>query len=122
MRGTMPEMPEVEVVRRGLAAHTLGRRIASAEALHPRAIRRQPGGSAQFAALLAGREIVGTGRRGKFLWLVTDDPDVLLAAHLGMSGQFRVSRQVAGEPATRATAEEGLDVVPAPVEAQFQVE
>ena len=38
----------------------------------------------------------GTGRRGKFLWLTTDDPDVVLAAHLGMSGQFRVDRDPAG--------------------------
>ncbi len=88
----MPELPEVEVVRRGLAAHILGRRVSAARALHPRAVRRQPGGAAEFAALLGGRTLTGTGRRGKFLWLVTDDPDVLLAAHLGMSGQFRIDR------------------------------
>ena len=92
----MPEMPEVEVVRRGLHQHLVGARIHAARALHPRAVRRQPGGPDQFSALLAGRAIVGTGRRGKFLWLVTDDPDVLLAAHLGMSGQFRVQGAAAG--------------------------
>ncbi|MGB7983105.1 MAG: bifunctional DNA-formamidopyrimidine glycosylase/DNA-(apurinic or apyrimidinic site) lyase [Candidatus Nanopelagicales bacterium] len=86
----MPELPEVEVVRRGLAAHVLGRTIEGVEVLHPRAVRRQLEGPAHFEAVLAGRRFTGTGRRGKFLWLATDDPDVVLAAHLGMSGQFRV--------------------------------
>jgi formamidopyrimidine-DNA glycosylase len=86
----MPELPEVEVVRRGLAAHVLGQRIEQVVVLHPRAVRRQAGGAAEFAALLRGRTLTGTGRRGKFLWLTTDDEDLALAAHLGMSGQFRV--------------------------------
>jgi formamidopyrimidine-DNA glycosylase len=86
----MPELPEVEVVRRGLAAHVLGCRMDRAVVLHPRAVRRQPGGPAEFEALLRGRTLTGTGRRGKFLWLTTDDEDLALAAHLGMSGQFRV--------------------------------
>ena len=46
--------------------------------------------STYFESALAGRTFTGTGRRGKFLWLATDDPDLVLAAHLGMSGQFRV--------------------------------
>jgi len=86
----MPELPEVEVVRRGLAHHVLGRRIASVRVLHPRAVRRQPGGAEEFSALLTGRALLGTGRRGKFLWMTTDDPDTVMVAHLGMSGQFRV--------------------------------
>lgn len=86
----MPELPEVEVVRRGLAAHAVGRRIVTVAALHPRSVRRQAGGADEMAALLTGREVVGTGRRGKFLWLLTDDAHLALAAHLGMSGQFRV--------------------------------
>ena len=101
----MPEMPEVEVVRRGLAAHVLGRRVRRAASLHPRTVRRQPGGSAEFSDLLTGRALVGTGRRGKFLWVVTDDPDVLLAAHLGMSGQFRVSRSQPADRHARALLE-----------------
>ncbi len=102
----MPELPEVEVVRRGLAAHVLGRTISGVAVLHPRAVRRQPEGPAHFEAVLTGRTFTGTGRRGKFLWLDTDDPDLVLAAHLGMSGQFRVEsaepargRDVAGEDA-----------------------
>jgi formamidopyrimidine-DNA glycosylase len=86
----MPELPEVEVVRRGLAANVLGARIESTSVLHPRTVRRQPGGAEEFGGLLRGRTLVGTGRRGKFLWLSTDDPDLVLAAHLGMSGQFRI--------------------------------
>ena len=86
----MPELPEVEVVRRGLEAHVLDRTIHAVEVLHPRVARRQVQGAGHFTSVLAGRTFVGTGRRGKFLWLVTDDPDLVLAAHLGMSGQFRV--------------------------------
>ena len=86
----MPELPEVETVRRGLAANVVGQRIEVASVAHARTIRRQPGGSDEFAALLTGRLLTDARRRGKFLWLPTDDPDVVLAAHLGMSGQFRV--------------------------------
>ena len=86
----MPELPEVEVVRRGLAAHVLDRRIEAVAVLHPRVARRQVQGAGHLESVLAGRRFVGTGRRGKFLWLVTDDPDLVLTAHLGMSGQFRV--------------------------------
>jgi formamidopyrimidine-DNA glycosylase len=86
----MPELPEVEVVRRGLAAHVLDHRICRVEVRHPRTVRRQAQGAGYFESVLTGRTVTGTGRRGKFLWLVTDDPDLVLAAHLGMSGQFRV--------------------------------
>jgi formamidopyrimidine-DNA glycosylase len=92
----MPELPEVEVVRRGLSAHVLGRRVSSTDVLHPRAVRRQPGGARELADLLVGRVLLETHRRGKFLWITTDDPDVVLAAHLGMSGQFRVDSDHGG--------------------------
>lgn len=94
----MPELPEVEVVRRGLAEHAQGRRIERVEVLHPRALRRQTEGAAHFGAVLTGRTVTATARRGKFLWLATDDPDVVLTAHLGMSGQFRVDWPVADQP------------------------
>ncbi len=94
----MPELPEVEVVRRGLAAHVLDQQIHAVEVRHPRVVRRQAQGSGYFESVLAGRTLTGTGRRGKFLWLVTDDPDLVLAAHLGMSGQFRVD-SASGAPA-----------------------
>ncbi len=86
----MPELPEVEVVRRGLAEHALGATIDGVKVLHPRAVRRQLEGPAHVEATLVGRRFTDTGRRGKFLWLATDEPDLVLAAHLGMSGQFRV--------------------------------
>jgi formamidopyrimidine-DNA glycosylase len=94
----MPELPEVEVVRRGLAAHVLGRTVDAAQALHPRAVRRQPGGAEEFRDLMGGRTLTATGRRGKFLWVCTDDPEVVLLGHLGMSGQFRVDDPVPGSP------------------------
>lgn len=84
----MPELPEVEVVRRGLADHLPGRRIAEVQVLHPRPVRRHPGGPDDFAASLAGRTFDVPRRRGKYLWLPFTDSDALLA-HLGMSGQFR---------------------------------
>lgn len=86
----MPELPEVEVVRRGLASHVLGRQVLDVGISHPRTVRRQPGGADEFVALLRGRQFLSAQRRGKFLWLATDAPGLALAAHLGMSGQFRV--------------------------------
>ncbi|HTC68871.1 MAG TPA: bifunctional DNA-formamidopyrimidine glycosylase/DNA-(apurinic or apyrimidinic site) lyase [Acidothermaceae bacterium] len=85
----MPELPEVETVRRGLERFVVGRRISAVEVLHPRAIRRHLPGAPDFTAALAGRRIVGVRRRGKYLWLPLDSGDALLA-HLGMSGQFLV--------------------------------
>jgi formamidopyrimidine-DNA glycosylase len=86
----MPELPEVEVVRRGLAAHVVGRTIESIEVLHERPVRREPGGAAGFAAALAGRTVADARRRGKYLWLPLDNGDAILG-HLGMSGQFLVT-------------------------------
>ena len=94
----MPELPEVEVVRVGLDRHALGRTITRVEVLHPRPVRRDPRGPAGFAAALTGRRIVGTRRRGKYLWLPLDNGDALLG-HLGMSGQFLV--QPPASPAER---------------------
>ena len=84
----MPELPEVETVRRGLAAHVAGRAVDEVEVLHPRAVRRHAAGSADFAAALRGRVLDAPLRRGKYLWLPAGD-DALLA-HLGMSGQLLV--------------------------------
>jgi formamidopyrimidine-DNA glycosylase len=90
----MPELPEVEVVRRGLAGHVLDRRIARVEVAHPRAVRRHAAGGGDFAARLAGRTITAACRRGKYLWLELDGgaagSDAVLA-HLGMSGQMLVA-------------------------------
>jgi formamidopyrimidine-DNA glycosylase len=84
----VPELPEVETVRAGLADHLVGRTIEKAQVLHPRAIRRHLAGQADFEDVLRGRTITGARRRGKYLWLPMGD-DALLA-HLGMSGQLLV--------------------------------
>jgi formamidopyrimidine-DNA glycosylase len=85
----MPELPEVEVVRRGLEKHVLDRPIRRVEVHHPRPVRRHAGGPDDFAARLTGRTFTGARRRGKYLWLPLDSNDALLA-HLGMSGQMLV--------------------------------
>ncbi len=85
----MPELPEVEVVRAGLARHVLGATVARVEVLHPRPVRRDLRGPAGFAQALTGRRIEAARRRGKYLWLPLDNGDALLA-HLGMSGQLLV--------------------------------
>jgi len=84
----MPELPEVETVRRGLEHHVVGRTVAAATVLHPRAVRRHLAGSADFEAVMAGRLIGAARRRGKYMWLSVGE-DALLA-HLGMSGQFLI--------------------------------
>ncbi len=94
----MPELPEVEVVRRGLERHVLDRPIEAVEVLHPRPVRRHLAGPADFAAVLTGRSFTSARRRGKYLWLPLDSGDALLG-HLGMSGQMLV--QPAGAPDER---------------------
>jgi formamidopyrimidine-DNA glycosylase len=93
----VPELPEVEVVRRGLAEHVVGRTIASIEVLHPRAVRRHLPGSRDFAARLLDHAVTGARRRGKYLWLELKSPNSdrgsageAVLAHLGMSGQMLV--------------------------------
>ena len=85
----MPELPEVEVVRRGLEAHVVGHRLTRVDVLHPRPVRRHLAGAEDFAALVTGRTVLGARRRGKYLWLPLDSGDAVLA-HLGMSGQLLV--------------------------------
>ena len=85
----MPELPEVETVRRGLAGGITGRTLAAVQVLHPRPVRRHLPGPEHFAAELVGRTFAEPRRRGKYLWLPFFDGDALLA-HLGMSGQFRL--------------------------------
>ncbi|EEI16906.1 bifunctional DNA-formamidopyrimidine glycosylase/DNA-(apurinic or apyrimidinic site) lyase [Corynebacterium lipophiloflavum] len=82
----MPELPEVEVVRRGLDTHLVGRAFRSVEVLHPRAVR---GNAVDLREVLPGLQVTGTGRRGKFMWLTLDDGAALMV-HLRMSGQMLV--------------------------------
>ncbi|MCL1899767.1 MAG: bifunctional DNA-formamidopyrimidine glycosylase/DNA-(apurinic or apyrimidinic site) lyase [Promicromonosporaceae bacterium] len=85
----MPELPEVETVRRDLARHLVGARITGAEVWRERSIRQQPGGRAEFLAEVSGQTIAAVSRRGKFLWLDFGN-GTALQAHLGMSGQLLV--------------------------------
>lgn len=83
----MPELPEVEVVRRGLAPYVTDRRIGAVQVLEPRSVRRHDAGPADLVAGLTGRRVRSVSRRGKFLWMTLDD-DRVLVVHLGMSGQL----------------------------------
>jgi len=92
----VPELPEVEVVRRGLAEHVEGRGVTAVEVHHTRAVRRHLAGTGDFVGRLQGRRLIAARRRGKYLWLGLDGGSVALLAHLGMSGQLLV--QPAGAP------------------------
>ncbi|MCM0614938.1 bifunctional DNA-formamidopyrimidine glycosylase/DNA-(apurinic or apyrimidinic site) lyase [Paenarthrobacter sp. TYUT067] len=99
----MPELPEVEVVRRGLARWVRGRTITGVDVLDARSIRRHTLGTEDFIGNLEHATVLDVVRRGKFLWMplaMSDSPDpsteinpedlpkVALMAHLGMSGQL----------------------------------
>lgn len=93
----MPELPEVEVVRLGIADHVVGRTITAVTVHDVRSVRRHLPGPADFAHRLTGRTVIGASRRGKYLWMQLDHGDAVLC-HLGMSGQFLVSDAVAPSP------------------------
>ena len=84
----MPELPEVEVVRAGLAPAAVGSVITAVSVFDERALTRHVAGASDFVARLEGRSFAAASRRGKFLWLPLDDGDSALIAHLGMSGQM----------------------------------
>ena len=91
----MPELPEVEVVRRGVERWVVGRRIEAVQVLDPRSVRRHEAGPVSFAQELDGAVVADAVRRGKFLWLPLTGaagrmPQEALLVHLGMSGQLLV--------------------------------
>ncbi|MCL1800289.1 MAG: bifunctional DNA-formamidopyrimidine glycosylase/DNA-(apurinic or apyrimidinic site) lyase [Promicromonosporaceae bacterium] len=99
----MPELPEVETVRRGLEP-LIGAGIVGVQVLRDRSVRGQVGGPPAFRAELIGRRITGVARRGKFLWFPLNDvgtsglPESALVAHLGMSGQLILIIDDDGDP------------------------
>lgn len=106
----MPELPEVETVRAGLAEHSVGRPVRAVRVLDARSLRRHLPGPADFEAALTGRALRGTYRRGKYLWLTLSEPDGTLAdealvVHLGMSGQLLVR----DEPGSESDSDSGND-------------
>ncbi|WP_158863657.1 bifunctional DNA-formamidopyrimidine glycosylase/DNA-(apurinic or apyrimidinic site) lyase [Leifsonia sp. AG29] len=85
----MPELPEVEVVRAGLAPALTGSTVLGVEVFEPRSLRRHDPASGAFDALLTGRVLEGPVRRGKFLWVpLRGGAPQAIVAHLGMSGQI----------------------------------
>ena len=82
----MPELPEVEVVRRDLEREVVGKRIKAVEVDGMRSVRRHHNRK-QFINRLEGKRITGVQRRGKYILARLDDGDVLVI-HLGMSGQL----------------------------------
>lgn len=82
----MPELPEVETVRAGLAQHVIQAEITGVDILDARSLKRYPPGPAAFRSELTGQKFQGVVRRGKFFWLPISD-SLALSGHLGMSGQ-----------------------------------
>jgi formamidopyrimidine-DNA glycosylase len=118
----VPELPEVETVRDGLARHVVGLTVQDVEVRRASAVRRHLEGPADLVGRLAGRTLTAAVRRGKFCWLLLDGGDEALLAHLGMSGQLLVRHAVdaaAAHPHLRArlvlgdagTADRVLDFV-----------
>src|SRR3974390_2824604 len=83
----MPELPEVETVRRGLQPAMEGARVVAVGPRRPARRRPLP---RRFAERLRGQTVTGLGRRAKYLLADLSGGEVLLM-HLGMSGSFRVS-------------------------------
>lgn len=84
----MPELPEVETVRAGLAASLLGAKITNVLVHDARSLKRHPGNADDFARTVTGKRIEAVVRRGKFLWVTFSDLDLAMVGHLGMSGQM----------------------------------
>ena len=110
----MPELPEVETVRAGLAEHSVGRPVRAVRVVDARSLRRHLPGPAQFEAALTGRALRGTYRRGECLWLTLSEPDGTLAdealvVHLGMSGQLLVRDEPGSELDNNSGSDSGND-------------
>ena len=82
----MPELPEVEVMRRDLEKEIVGKKIKTVEVTGTRSVRRHKN-KKEFITLLEGRKIVSVQRRGKYLVIRLDGPEAWVV-HLGMSGQL----------------------------------
>ena len=113
----MPELPEVETVRAGIADHSLGRPVRAVRVVDARSLRRHLPGPAHFEAALTGRTLRGAYRRGKYLWLTLSEADGTLAdealvVHLGMSGQLLVRDEPGGDMDSESKARAAFDGQP----------
>lgn len=91
----MPELPEVETVRAGLAPALTNATVTAIDVLDARSFKRHVGGVEDFIATMVGSKILAVVRRGKFLWMPLEMPDgrnpghkLAMVGHLGMSGQM----------------------------------
>ncbi|GAA4473696.1 bifunctional DNA-formamidopyrimidine glycosylase/DNA-(apurinic or apyrimidinic site) lyase [Enteractinococcus fodinae] len=87
----MPELPEVEVVRRGIHRWATYATVTQVEVLDQRSLRRHEVGEADFIARLTGQLLDEPQRRGKYLWIPYGEGSHALVVHLGMSGQVLVT-------------------------------
>ena len=113
----MPELPEVETVRAGIADHSLGRLVQAVRVVDARSLRRHLPGPAHFETALTGRALRGAYRRGKYLWLTLSEADGTLAdealvVHLGMSGQLLVRDEPGGVSGSDSEARAAFDEQP----------
>jgi formamidopyrimidine-DNA glycosylase len=92
----MPELPEVEVMRRDLEKEVVGKKIKTVEVSGLRSIRRHKQ-KKEFIGALEGHKIVSVARRGKYLVLRLDGPEALIV-HLGMSGQLLRAKSARDKP------------------------
>jgi formamidopyrimidine-DNA glycosylase len=97
----MPELPEVEVVRAGIAPAVTGARVTGVDVAEERSLRRHDVTTGAFSDLLEGQRILAAVRRGKFLWMPLESGRALVV-HLGMSGQVLL-----GTPGLAANAPGG---------------
>ncbi len=106
----VPELPEVETVRRGLEEALVGRTVTAVEVQGARTVRRQD--PRQFARHLAGRRVVGVTRRGKYLLVACEGGTLVI--HLGMTGRLSIEAdpQAARAPHTHAalTLDDGREL------------
>ena len=99
----MPELPEVETVRAGLASHVIGALVNEIEVHDSRSLKRNFSGLDGFVNELTGERLQGVIRRGKFLWLPLTATRAVVC-HLGMSGQVLVrSKEFGDDKLTRIT-------------------
>ena len=97
----MPELPEVETIRRDLEKEVVGRKIKQVDVTGLRSIRRHKT-KKHFIERLEGRKIAAVGRKGKYLLVRLDGGSDVLVIHLGMSGQLLLAKS-AREPAVKHT-------------------
>lgn len=93
----MPELPEVETVRRGLAEYLTGATVTEVEVLDVRSLKRHLPGVNDFISVMTGNTLKHMSRRGKFLWIPLGLDGLAMVGHLGMSGQMLV-REAGSEP------------------------